>query len=214
MKALAHSLLISAAFMTSACSNHYRTVGQSMASEDVLESLDELVSSSSGSGLFSQLAQDTRTVIYYAEGPALAPAESIVAMRSYEFLGLDIASYELTFARVFFLDGYDGEGEGAARVFSLAIEVSYDERDEEGQSLGEQTAVAFFDSDDAIHFSRNQFTAKMSGTGGSIELYSFDVIPGRNELARVIQLRIATSDYDTDQLLENGKINHLVGITR
>lgn len=186
-----------------ACSNQWREGSAGISDTELMERLDE-VTASSGVGSYSDLIEDPRTMIYFAEGPGrMGPAHSVLSVVDLSWLGLDEETtvWDLDSVTVFFLDGFVGGDEegGGERTFVLIIDALLKDS---------ETPVSISLETQDYKFTKDGFLARF---GDGIEVFSYDVSKSRrDELASVIQLRIATDNGDGNYV-DIGKISALVG---
>ena len=200
-------IIILGGLWLSACSYQWREVDHNIDTNTLFDvNLKEAASGASGSAasVFLGLLGRANTNIFYAEtNGEFGTPQSVVSVIDLSPFGLpyEYTPYDLKFARVVFLDGFDDSG---VRDFALMVEL---------QSVdGLASSKIFFRSAQPGQFSDHDFVVEMLGDNGAhILLRSFDVSDlYADELAGNIQLKVELVHTDGFQE-EIGKFSTLAG---
>lgn len=210
-KALHGFSLIVVGLVLSACSSQYRTADTGRDPSDIMQMVSSLQgqllgsAAASGSDLsdFFALANDTRSLIYFTEGPNpnLGPVHSVFSVPDLHFLGPEFQGMNSTIldsVEIYFVTLPPSTGQAQCALLISIVPQG-----------GTQSLVKAY-SCAAIGTDGGGFLAILSENGQDVmTLRSYDV-DENNEFKGAIQLRIGTFDIQgTEQ--PNGQISVLVG---
>ena len=196
--------IVIASIGISACSTQWREASDSGSLDSILEDLKSVSSQSSGSSsskLNELLEGDYKanTSIYRAEAPgSMGPVASVASLASLAFMGQgdDVNVLDFNKAKVYFVSGYDNQGEQA---YVLFLELT--------KADGGQVVSRSFSNKGDAQVLNDEYVINMED---KLVLSTFDIEDKVEDFKSVIQLSVSDFD-DNGEERRIGKFHSLVG---